>query len=463
LRLIKAFANRLHQRYNTFVRWSYTGRGTCATAGSDLQRCDWLKLQLSMSAAEMLEPEARHIEKNGMPARNKTSRHGETRGSTPVERGQERSLRVLHVMPPGKHFGPLRATSIDLDTRDFVLFSRHRETTDVVVDRVEPLFDGVSTNFYPEKAETSHRAAAAHVARTAREVGADVIVVQQRLPLAAEIARAAPQSRIVLHTHNFQKSFADRSGAERVIRKAYQRRLYRRLDGIIHVSNTCERDFEDHWGDIGLPSAVIGNGLDFDEWEPQEVRAREVLCVARFAPEKGVLEAAEALAKVLTEFPDWRARIILSQVDRHPAYWDAFRSGVSGLGNQVVVETDQPFEEVKRAYERAAVAVVPSKWVEPFGRTALEAHAGGAALISSGSGGLSEISGDTALMLPDVSAEAIAAAVRVLLASDQQRSQLANAGAARVRNRLDIRRQARLMDEFLHNVVSQSNSRGCNV
>jgi len=66
-------------------------------------------------------------------------------------------------------------------------------------------------------------------------------------------------------------------------------------------------------------------------------------------------------------------------------------------------------------------------------------------------------------MLPDVSAEAIAAAVRVLLASDQQRSQLANAGAARVRNRLDIRRQARLMDEFLHNVVSQSNSRGCNV
>ncbi len=415
---------------------------------------------MKMSVVQMLEPEVQRIEKTGMPVRGKTSRYSEAGGSAPAKREQGNSLRVLHVMPPGKHFGPLRATSIDLDTRDFVLFSRHRETTDVVVDPVEPLFDGVSTNFYPDGARTSHRTAAAYVARTAREFDADVIVVQQRLPLAAEIARAAPQSRIVLHTHNFQKSFADRPGAERAIRKAYRRRLYRRLDGIVHVSHTCERDFEDHWGDVGLTSAVIGNGLDFDEWEPQERRAREVLCVARFAPEKGVLEAAQALAKVLPEFPNWRARFILSQVDRHPAYWDAFRSALAGLGNQAVVETDQPFAEVKRAYERAAVAVVPSKWIEPFGRTALEAHAGGAALISSGSGGLSEISGDTALMLSEVTAEAIAAAVHALLTDDKQRSQLATAGVARVRKDLDIRWQARLMDEFLQNVVSRSKSGG---
>ena len=79
------------------------------------------------------------------------------------------------------------------------------------------------------------------------------------------------------------------------------------------------------------------------------------------------------------------------------------------LGSRAEIQTDQPHSVVKRAYESAAIAIVPSIFPEPFGRTAIEAFAGGAALVASRSGGLSEVVGDAALTLERVTPEAISA------------------------------------------------------
>ena len=51
---------------------------------------------------------------------------------------------------------------------------------------------------------------------------------------------------------------------------------------------------------------------------------------------------------------------------------------------------------------RAAIVVVPSRWPEPFGLTALEALACGAALAYAPRGGLPEIAGPAAIPInPD--------------------------------------------------------------
>ena len=46
---------------------------------------------------------------------------------------------------------------------------------------------------------------------------------------------------------------------------------------------------------------------------------------------------------------------------------------------------------------RAAIVIVPSRWNEPFGLTALEALACGAPLIVSPRGGLPEVAGEAAV------------------------------------------------------------------
>jgi glycosyltransferase involved in cell wall biosynthesis len=42
----------------------------------------------------------------------------------------------------------------------------------------------------------------------------------------------------------------------------------------------------------------------------------EILCVGRACPDKGILEAAEAIAMLLPDYPGWRARFVLACLDK---------------------------------------------------------------------------------------------------------------------------------------------------
>jgi glycosyltransferase involved in cell wall biosynthesis len=276
----------------------------------------------------------------------------------------------------------------------------------------------------------------------------DIVIVQQHLPTASAIARRCPGARVVLQTHNFQKADYAAGSLKDWLRRGYKRARYKRLAGLIHVSEACKRAFAANWPDIELPQAVVHNGLAFAQWTPAAMRTREVLFAGRCVADKGALEAAEATARVLADRPDWTARFILSVVRDNSAFFEAVRSALAPLGTRARIEIQRPFAEVKAAYEAASIALVPSKVSEAFGRTALEAHAGGAALISSGIGGLREVSGPSALYLPEVTGDAIAAALDTLIGTPELRARLARDGAAWVRERFSIESQAARLDGF---------------
>ena len=82
--------------------------------------------------------------------------------------------------------------------------------------------------------------------------------------------------------------------------------------------------------------------------------------------------------------------------------------------------------------QSAAIALTPSVWDEPFGLTAIEAHAAGAALISSGRGGLREASGPHALYVDAVTPQTLSAAMDRLIRDPAERLALARGGQAYV-------------------------------
>lgn len=360
----------------------------------------------------------------------------------------EADLSVFQVMPREMYFGESRATSIDLCVRDLVSFSRFRARTRIFAEATEDGFPGFAVDTLPEARQMATFRRANHVAKAARKARPDIIVVQQHLPTAAAIALRLPWAKVVLHTHNFQKSYAESSAFRTMFRRAARGRRYRQLAGIIHVSDACQNLFNSSWP-VGLPGCVVNNGLDFDAWHPAPERGKEILYIGRCAPEKGTLETAMALRQILPGFPDWRTRFILSAVGTHARYFEKTREVLAELGPQAEISVQRPYGEIRQACENAAIAIVPSIWNEPFGRTALEAHAGGAALISSGSGGLSEVSGQAALFTPEVTTETLSAAVEKLLTDPALRNHIAHEGTKRVRERFDIRRQAARLDGFL--------------
>lgn len=361
-------------------------------------------------------------------------------------------MRILMFLPRHMRFGPSNASSIDLCVRDLVAASRYRDTTTVVCCENETLFSEVDILTYSRAVDDSRRRKVAFAVDQVARTSPDLIVVQQHLPTAAALA-ARTRVPVVLHKHNMIKAIPSRN-LWSLIRRRFKLSQYRSLAGMIFVSDVCRKMFAEDWPEVRLPSAIVYNGLDFSQWRPAEPKLDEIICVGRAAPEKGIKEAAEAIASVLKEQPGWRGRFILSEPGRFPAYLEEALSIVRPFGDRISVEFSLPFAAVKERCQNAAIAIIPSKWQEPFGRTALEAHASGCAVISSGTGGLSEIAPEHTLMLPpEFTFAHIAEHLRTLILDRDLRIRLARSGREHCAKKFALSEVAREADDFYDSAV----------
>ncbi len=172
------------------------------------------------------------------------------------------------------------------------------------------------------------------------------------------------------------------------------------------------------------PVAVLPNCIDLSAMPPPAPREPVILFAGRMVADKGADVFVEACARALPTLPGWRAEMI--GADRFGAaspetpFLRALRPRAAAAG--VALRGWQPMPRVLAALGRAGIAVVPSRWPEPFGLVALEAMACGAPLLCSGRGGLGEVTGDAAERIDPDDPAGLAAAI-VALAGDPARRQ----------------------------------------
>jgi glycosyltransferase involved in cell wall biosynthesis len=344
-------------------------------------------------------------------------------------------------------FGPTNATSIDLCASELVSRSRYRDKTTIVCCKNESLFQGFDIKTYSPSVDAHKHRKVAFAIKQARENSADIIVVHNHLPTAAALARRT-SIPVILHKHNVTKAVGA-SGPVNALRRRWKLMQYRSLGGLIFVSEFCRANFVRDWPEVRKPSAVVYNGLDFAEWQPAAVRRKEIICVGRATPEKGIKEAAEAIAHILALEPSWSARLILSESQQHPSYLQEILSSLQSVSSRTVIEYSQPLAVVRDRLSQAAIAIVPSKWEEPFGRTALEAHAAGCAVISSGTGGLKEVSDNHAMFLPqNFTVEDIIGGLKGLIVDEAKRNNLAQEGREYCEKKFELNAVSACADRF---------------
>jgi glycosyltransferase involved in cell wall biosynthesis len=351
------------------------------------------------------------------------------------------------------------ATSIDLCVSELSCASRFAGETVVLAEAgADPLPAPTLVRLSPAAGRASAWRVLELVARL-RRLQPDVVVVQQHIPTAAWLARLLPGVPVIAQTHNMPKG-QRRKGLVGDLDRRRKARQLRDLAGITFVSEVAAERFAAHWPDIGIPTAVVPNGFDPSGWRPRQQRALEIVCIGRAAPEKGLTEAAYAVAAVLLARPDWKATFVVSEGAASPGETARIVAALKPLGNRASVRFDRPFSEIRELNERASIAVVPSRWIEPFGRTALEAHAGGAALVSSGTGGLREISGDCARYLAEVSVSSLAHTLDRLIADPAGRERMSQAAMQRVTALYTVSSVAERLDGFCARVRSLSLPKG---
>ena len=330
------------------------------------------------------------------------------------------------MLPPREGFSPDAAGAIGLAVR---LVAR---AGDVVVGnaRIRRPFDGprflaAAEDGWPGSSLGRY---ARGVARTLRAVSPSRIEVHNRPIVALALARCFPSVPVSLHLHNDPRAMRGASSA------GARRRLARGI-AVAVVSSHLARAWCE--GDPSIPPpAILPNALDLAALPAARdpaMRDRLILFAGRVVADKGADLFVDAVARVLADQPSWRAAMI--GADRFCAdspetpFLATLRPRAAAAG--IALEGFRPHAAVLEAMARAAIVVAPSRWEEPFGLVALEAMASGAALVTTARGGLPEVAGDAALVVPHGDAAALAEAVASLIGDPGLRAALSARGRAR--------------------------------
>ena len=253
----------------------------------------------------------------------------------------------------------------------------------------------------------------------------DIIEFHQHVKSASDIARRFPGKTRLLYRHNDVKTPRSWIGRWRYAHR------HQPFDGFVFVSDASRQTFVRDYPSLSDRAFTIRNPIDANHWQGTDgPRENQIVFAGRAIPEKGLDLLCDALPDVLNAHPNWRAKLFLGDWGKHADWAGPYVERMLARTDQVDIHRDATLAQVKACMRTASIAVVPSVWAEPLGLSALEAHAAGVALVSSGRGGLREASGPHALYVDPLTAGGIARAIDSLIRDKVRRQAMAEAGRA---------------------------------
>jgi UDP-glucose:(glucosyl)LPS alpha-1,2-glucosyltransferase len=335
--------------------------------------------------------------------------------------------RVAIVLPPREMFSPQATGAVGLLAR---IMARPAHGAECAVYGSPPLhpafadvpFMPVSLPWRPFSRALRY---AMGLDSELRHAAPDVIEVHDEPAIALHLARKFPKTPVVLFLHNDPQDMpAARTPAERTY-------LLGRLAAVAPVSNYVRDRLLD-----GVESRarveVFPNFIDLGAmpaYKPQ----KSILFVDRTSHAKGADAFVAACGKALKMLPGWRAEIIGAEHADGSAPDSAFQQKLRADAEKAGVDMLgwRSLGQVLHAMANASMVVMPARWNEPFGLTALLAMGCGAPLLCAPRGGLAEVTGDAALPINPDDPGKIATNIVALAYDSARRAELSRAGLTR--------------------------------
>ena len=286
-------------------------------------------------------------------------------------------LKIATILPYKENYTFSKAAAASLWVYDFYKYSKFKKNNYIfgctdTKDYLSKNYININVNNIKSKFSSSTTKYCNNFIKKNKNIKFDIIEIHNR-PLVFNYLNNKVNSKFILYFHNDPISM---KGSKNINERLF---LLNNVEKIIFVSKWVQKRFF-----VGLDqklvnkTSVVYPSIHVDKKTVK--KEKKIVFVGKLNRSKGYDIYRDAILKILDDFKDWSAFSIGDEKRNKP-----------------IIDHKKHFElgylthkSVLNFLKSSEIAVVPSRWEEPFGRSALESSSRGCATIISNRGGLPE-------------------------------------------------------------------------
>ena len=318
--------------------------------------------------------------------------------------------KIATILPYKENYTTSKAAAASLWVSDFYKHSKFKKTNYIfgstdTKDFLTKNYINIKINNIKSKFSSSTNEYCINFIKKNKKINFDIIEIHNR-PLVFVQLKKTLSSKFILYFHNDPLTMkGSKTKEERLV-------LLNSIDKIIFVSKWVQKQFFInldnkliHKTEIVYPS--ISKALK------NPLKQKKITFVGKLNVSKGYDIYGDAIIRILDKFDDWKAYSIGDESRNKPQFHHSNHEDLGYLTHKKVL----------KFLETSEIAVVPSRWEEPFGRTALESTSRGCATIISNRGGLPETS-DHSIILDKLNSKELFKAIDKLITNNKFRKKI---------------------------------------
>jgi len=329
-------------------------------------------------------------------------------------------MKIATILPYKENYTYSKAQAAAIWVCDFFKYSKYLNSNYIfgntdTKDYLSKNYINIDISNIKSKFSSTTKEYCRNIIYKIKDENFDIIEIHNR-PLIFNYLKKEINSKYILYFHNDPLTMnGSKTANERL-------NLLINLDKIVFVSKWVQNrffiDLDKKLSDkteIVYPSIHKINKLNKKD--------KKITFVGKLNISKGYDIYKDAITKILDEFNDWKAYSIGDEDRKRPVITHQNHKELGFLKHK----------DVLKFLNKSEIAVVPSRWEEPFGRTALESSSRACATIISNKGGLPETT-DHCVILKRLNSKELYKEIKKLILDPKLRKKIQNNGFKNIKH-----------------------------
>jgi len=329
-------------------------------------------------------------------------------------------MKIATILPYKENYTTSKAQAAAIWVCDFFKYSKYQDTNFIfgntnTKDFLTKNYENIYISNLKSKLSSTTKEYCRNIISKIKNENYDIVEIHNR-PLIFNYLKKEINSRYILYFHNDPLSMnGSKSASERL-------NLLINLDKIIFVSKWVQdRFFIDLDKKLSDKTEIVYPSIH--KIKKLNKKEKKITFVGKLNTSKGYDIYKDAITKILDEFKEWKAYSIGDEDRKRPYINHQNHQELGFLKHK----------EVLKFLNKSEIAVVPSRWEEPFGRTALESSSRACATIISNTGGLPETT-DHCVILNKLNANELYKEIKKLIKNIKLRKKIQKNGFKNIKH-----------------------------